>query len=112
MSANKKSANKEYTQAKINIDGIDYVLQMVPASWYLDWVDKCKDTDGSLKTQKYIGGLLENCVISPKVTIDSFTGNIRKLRDLNDVVEKYIMGDEVDGLKNVSAPETPTTPKE
>lgn len=93
-------------QKIVKVGDTEYTLQQVPASWYLDAMDSCKDTNGNLQTAKYMKKIIENVVIKPKVDIDTFTGRVRELRNLNSACEKFILGDELDEeVKNDKAPE-------
>lgn len=99
---NKKSA-LEQTKRKV-IDGVEYTLQMVPASWYLDAVDSCKDNKGNIKQGTYMRKIIEGVVVSPRVSVDDFTGNIYALRDLMKAAEDFITGGGKDEEKNEETP--------
>jgi len=102
--------NEKLAQQKtISIGDTNYVLQMVPASWYLDTVDECKDDNGNMKSGQYMRSILSNVVASPRCSIDDFTGKIYVLRNLVKEAEKFILGEELkvkeDTPKNEISPE-------
>ena len=96
-------------QKTITFGDTSYVLQMVPASWYLDTVDECKDDNGNMKSGLYMKSILANVVVSPRCSIDDFTGKIYVLRNLVKEAEKFILGEELkvkdDTQKNETTPE-------
>lgn len=96
---------------KVKIKNTEYTLQQVSAFWFLDYSEKYAD----VKT-KYIQGLFDNVIVSPKgVKISDFDGKIREMMKLVGIIEKFIMGEElndddikdlsVEEIKNVSTPE-------
>ena len=96
-------------QKTIEVGDTKYVLQMVPASWYLDTVDGCKDDNGNLVNGKYMAEILKNVVASPRRSIDDFTGRIYELRSVVKKAEKFILGEDIkvkeDTPKNANSPE-------
>lgn len=88
--------NEKLMQQKtVSIGDKSYVLQMVPATWYLDTVDSCKDENGNMMSGKYMAAILAHVVASPRCTIDDFTGGIYTLRNLVKEAEKFILGEEL-----------------
>lgn len=96
-------------QKKVKVGDTVYTLQMVSARWLFDHTDRCKNADGVLQNTKYVEGLLENVVISPKVTLDDFDGKVKALQRLSQAMEEFVTGDDVEVIKNVDVPESNTT---
>jgi len=94
-------------QKTLNISGTKYLIQEIPADYYLNLFDNSKDENGNLKTGEYMKKLIEPCLISPKMQINDFTGKISTLRAIVREIEKLVLGDEVsvEEEKNVQKPE-------
>lgn len=84
---------------KFKIGDEVYTLQQVPASWYLDTVDKSRDKGGVLQNALYMEKIITNVVVSPRVKIDDFTGRINVMRKLLKECEKFILGEELDVIE-------------
>lgn len=50
----------------VTINGIEFKLQSVSPTWYLDHNDACGMTGGKRQTAAYMDGLFKNVVICPK----------------------------------------------
>lgn len=68
-------------QKTVPVGGTDYTLQHPGVRWYLQNTDRHKTRGGNMNSEAYIGSLLENVVIEPKVKIDDFEslGDLEKL---------------------------------
>lgn len=82
-------------QKRFTIDGVNYVIQMIPAEVYFDIMDNNKDDNGNMKTGAYIKSLVGAMMVQPKFRADDYTGKIRLLRAINKECEAFVMGDEV-----------------
>ena len=79
-------------QKKVTVRGTEYTLQMVPAMWYLETNDDCMNSDGVLRRAEFVKAILENVVVSPRVTINNFTGKVKAMGELVAECEKFISG--------------------
>ena len=93
-------------QKKVVIGKRDFLLQMVPATWYLEAVDECKDANGNTQTGKYMTKILQNVVVSPRMTIDDFTGQINTLKNLTKEANKFILGEDIEATEGATPEET------
>jgi acetyltransferase-like isoleucine patch superfamily enzyme len=71
-------------------EGGRVVLLHPGARWYLKLMDRCKNNAGVLMVEPYTQELLENVVISPKVTIDDFDDKLGVLNRLTSEVESFL----------------------
>ncbi|HEX3045409.1 MAG TPA: hypothetical protein VHY08_11690 [Bacillota bacterium] len=74
----------------VNVDGVNYLLQHPGARWYLKLMDRCKNANGSVQTETYTDEVLENVVVNPKVTIETFDQNIGSLNKLVQEIESFL----------------------
>lgn len=57
-------------QKKVEVEGTEYTLQHPGAYWYIECLDRCKNSQGVLQIAKYSKELLENVVVHPKVSFE------------------------------------------
>jgi len=88
-----KLENLDGKQKTVTIGGVEYTLQMVAASAFMQAGKTYVDARGVVDTYKYAKWLLDNVVISPKVKIDDFTGRIRTLQKLTSACDSFLLGD-------------------
>lgn len=74
----------------VTVDGVNYLLQHPGARWYLKLMDRCKNANGTLLTEVYTDEVLENVVVNPKVTIETFDQNIGSLNKLVQEIESFL----------------------
>ncbi len=87
----------------ITINGMEFKLQSVSPTWYLDLNDKCGITSSRPKTADYMDGLFKNVVISPKEVQNEGMGYFDALEDLSTPekllkeIESFLRGRERSG---------------
>ncbi len=79
-------------QKKATVDGQEYTLQHPGAMWYLEMVDECKNATGVLQVSKYTQKMFENVVVQPKVTVEDFEDDLKKVNNLLNEVEDFVNG--------------------
>jgi hypothetical protein len=92
----------EITQKKVDVGGVEYTLQMVPAEWYLDLSEECQNEFGRPNQTKLAKAILENIVISPKKTVNDFTGDLANLMELIKKADRFVKG--LDGSQKNAVP--------
>ncbi|UYO61808.1 hypothetical protein LNN31_13585 [Acetobacterium wieringae] len=77
-----------YEQKTIKVNGNEYKLQRMALKQYLRLKDQ-SSINGVLQDEKFSEGLLENVLIEPKMTLESFDEGDR-LKDFAVVVKEII----------------------
>ena len=78
------------SQKKVEIDGINYMLQKIPFKNYLEINDRCTNKYGVLMKTSYAEELFKHCVVSPKVTLSAFDNNAAAGMELVNEVESFL----------------------
>jgi len=68
---------------EFELNGKKYKLINPGVRWLLKHTDQCTNKNGQVSNEKYMDGLIENCV-SPKLTIDEFetTADLQEVASL------------------------------
>ena len=85
-----KSAVTGFGQKKITIDNIEYTLQKIPFRSYLEMEDRCTNRNGQLQKASYLTELFKHCVVSHKVTLESFDGDFGAASELAGEIEAFL----------------------
>jgi hypothetical protein len=57
---------------EVTVNGEKYTLQSVPPSWYYDLVTRAQSSGGRIDIKLLNAELVENVVVSPKISLDDF----------------------------------------
>jgi len=79
-----------FAQKKVTIDGVEYTMQKIPFRSYLEMEDRCTNRAGILQKVPYLSELFKHCVVSPKVTLESFDDNFGAASELAGEVENFL----------------------
>ena len=70
-------------QKKVTVNGMEFTLQSVSPSWYMDHNDACGMTGGKRRTADYMDGLFKNVVIAPKEVNNEGMGYFDRTEDIS-----------------------------
>jgi hypothetical protein len=86
---NANLAKIERRKKTVKVDDRDFTFQHPGARWYIKVMDRCKGPYGLLQ-ETYAEEILENVVISPRLTIHDFDDCLGTLNKLFQEVETFL----------------------
>jgi hypothetical protein len=75
---------------KVSVNGVEYTLQHPGARWTMQMMDRVTTADGKILMEKMTDEILENVVVSPKVTIDDFDDDFGSLQELIQEAQTFL----------------------
>ncbi|MCL2188427.1 MAG: hypothetical protein FWC16_00790 [Defluviitaleaceae bacterium] len=78
-------------QKTVEVGGVTYTLQKIPFKFYLEINDRHTNKSGVLMRTPYIAELFKHCVVSPKVTLDTFDDDMSAGMELVGEVESFLV---------------------
>ena len=80
----------EFRQKTVVIEDVEYTLQKIPFSFYLDILDRNKNSNGVLQNKGYMEDMFKHVVVSPKVNLNSFNNNFQAGSELVKEIENFL----------------------
>jgi len=74
-------------QLKVTVNGMEFTLQSVSPSWYMDTNDRHGMTGGKKQSAKYMDEMFKNCVIAPADVAARGMAHFDETEDLQTAVE-------------------------
>jgi len=79
-----------FAQKKVSIDCVEHTIQKIPFRSYLEMEDRCTNRNGILQKVPYLTELFKHCVVSPKVTLETFDDNFGAASELAGEIESFL----------------------
>lgn len=77
-------------QKKVDINGVEYTLQKIPFSSYLQLIDDTTTAKGTTNRLKYAEYMFEHVVVEPQVTVSDFDDDFTSALQLVSACDNFL----------------------